>query len=721
MKVLVTGASGFLGGFVVERLLRGGHDVSALVRRSSRAERLSEMGVEIVRGDLSDRDSLDRAVDGVETVIHAAATMSGVAQAFQAGTVEGTRNLLEAAEQANVRRFVHISSIAVLKAKPDKGGAVLEDGPYEEDPARLGLYAQSKLDAERAAVECAGRGRMEVVILRPGILYGPKGKWVLPRLGFAAGANRFLLVGMGGNRLPVCYVDNCAHAAVLAAEKADLDGGAFNIVDDEAFTQIGYLKRIKKDAKPRLKIVRIPYMMWRALGLASGLGLKMLGKANPLAPSHLKACVKRIRYSNEKAKSVLGWRPETGAEEALAETARWLKDSERVSRRADIKALGKPAEGLPPVKACLVGCGVIAETHLEILRTMKNARPLALCDLNQEAAKALAGRFGGLNTYSDMAAMLDAEKPDVLHVLTPPQTHAEYAKLAAKRGCHAYVEKPMAMDAAEARRMADCAERNGVQICVGHNHLFDPTVVKARRIVESGALGEILWVESYYGFNLGENPASRYMLPGGENHWTFGLPGGLYQNLAAHPLCLALELLGPPSAVRAHARYGRVLPAAPTDELRILMETENASGLVTVSLAACPRRQYLNVFGTNMTLHVDLLNKWVIPDGAMRGVPKPIARAMMNMRAGRTVLAGTLAGMFKVIVGKWTPFDGMALLLQEFYGALQRGEPAPVGAEEGVATMEVMDQAWRDIGEESLRWPSEKPSSAEPVAAGPLQ
>ena len=708
MKILLTGASGFLGGHIAELLAAEGHEVRGLVRRTSDTALLDRLGVEVVAGDLKDRDSLRRAVRGVDAVIHAAATMTGPAQEFEHASVKGTRALLSEAVEAGVKRFVHVSSIAVLSARgAGRSGAVGEDAPYEDREAFLGVYAASKIDAERAVIAEGQRSEIDVIVLRPGLLYGPRGKWVLPRMGYALGENLFVLVGMGGNRLPVCYVRNCARAAVLAAEKTEAGSGVFNIVDDEPIRQIEYLKRLKRDVRARLKIMRVPYVAARAIGWASGIGMRLLGRNNPIAASHLIACVKRVTYSSERAKRDLGWQPTASKEEALAETMRGYAERERVSRRADLSVLGRPVAGETPVTACLVGCGVIADAHLRILKRMEHAKVLALCDVNRESALALAKRYGVPRTYSDVAEMIDAETPGVLHILTPPGSHARYAELAAAQGCHVLVEKPMAMDAAEARRMADSAAERGVRLCVDHNHLFDPVVVRARRIIESGALGRILWVDSYYGFNLADNPNSRYTVPGGEAHWTFQLPGGLYQNVAPHPLSLAVEFLGAPTRVHAHARYGRVLPHAPTDELRILLETPSASGLVTVSLAASPREQYLHVIGTRRSLFVDILNKWLVTQGTIRGLPKPISRAVMSLRKGCTIMRTTLGAVPKVLCKKWTPYDGMEVLLREFYTSLQNGTAPPVSVEDGLRVMDIMDEAWRLIGTKSLKWDQE--------------
>ena len=706
MKVLITGASGFLGGHMAELFIDAGHDVRGLVRHTSNTELLESLGAMIVRGDLKDPESLRQAVQDVDAVVHAASTMGGIPQEYTEATVKGTRSLLDAAQEAGVTRFVHISSIAVYKLqKLAEGQEITEEFPYEDREKFLTNYSRSKIEAERAVREFSERSSMQVIVLRPGLLYGPRGDWNLPRMGFPLGKHWYLVVGNGRTPLPVCYVRNCARAAFLAAT-TDVHSGVFNIVDDEVFTQKEYLKRLKKDARPRLKILPFPYLLARAMGWATGLALGLLGRGTPLHRAHLVACHRHMRYCNEKAKQILNWQPETPKEQALTETTQYHARREAISRRANYRLLGTTHADATAKKCCVVGCGMIAREHLKTLKKMKNAQVLALCDASEDAAEELASEYEVPRTYADLEEMLDTEEPDVLHILTPPHTHASYTELAAERKCHVLVEKPMAMNAKEAMRMRDVAADNGVHLCVDHNHLYDRTIVQMRRMVEEGALGRILWVDSYYGFNLGENLASRYMAPGGSQHWTFDLPGGLYQNLIPHPLCLAIELLGQPAEVTAHARYGRVVPHQPTDELRVMLETEEAGGLVTVSLAASPRLQYLTVWGTKMILHVDLLNKWLVCHTTPRGLPKAVGRALTNLRHSWTIFKGTVAGMFKVLTRRWTPYEGIDLVIKEFYSALEDGRQPPVTAQEGVDVMKAMDRAWDSAGPSALKWKS---------------
>ena len=428
MKVLITGASGFLGGHMAELFIEAGHEVRGLTRRTSNTELLENLGVEVVRGDLKDHDSLRRAVEGMDAVVHAASTMGGIPQEYIEATVNGTRALLNAAQEAGVKRFVHISSIGVYKLqKLAEGQEVTEEFPYEDREKFLTNYSRSKIRAERAVKEFSEQSNMQVIILRPGLLYGPRGDWNLSRMGFPLGTNWYLVIGNGRTPLPVCYVRNCAKAAFLAATK-DVHSGVFNVVDDQTFTQKEYLKRLKRDVRPKLKILPFPYLLARAMGWASGIALGLLGRGTPLHPAHLVACHRHMRYCNEKAKQILGWQPEVPQEQGLSETTDHLARRETTSRRADYRLLGNMPSDSTTRKACLVGCGMIAREHLKTLKKMRKVNVVALCDASEEAAKELASEHTIPRTYTDLQEMFDGENPDVLHVLTPPHSHAAYTR-----------------------------------------------------------------------------------------------------------------------------------------------------------------------------------------------------------------------------------------------------------------------------------------------------
>src|SRR5207249_11756320 len=149
----------------------------------------------------------------------------------------------------------------------------------------------------------------------------------------------------------------------------------------------------------------------------------------------------------------------------------------------------------------VVGCGQIADAHLQEIRKIPSARVVAVCDRYPDLARQAAERFGVPGIYSDVARMLAESKPDVVHITTPPQSHAALACQALAAGAHVYVEKPFTVDAAEAAGVFKAARANGRLVCVGHDHLFDPCWEELRRRHASGALGKVVHVDSILGYD----------------------------------------------------------------------------------------------------------------------------------------------------------------------------------------------------------------------------
>jgi nucleoside-diphosphate-sugar epimerase len=226
----VTGGSGFIGGRLIERLVREGWTVRALARSDAAAERVAALGADPVRGDLEDRDALRAGAAGADVVFHAAAHLGewGDRAEFERINVGGTRNAVETARAAGVRRFVHVGTEAGLLAGQPLVN-VNEDAPLRPDSKAA--YSATKAMAEQV-VRTANGDRFETVVVRPRLVWGAGDTTILPALVSAVEKKRFSWIGGGGHRTSTTHVDNVIEGLMLGAKRGR-PGGVYFVTDGE--------------------------------------------------------------------------------------------------------------------------------------------------------------------------------------------------------------------------------------------------------------------------------------------------------------------------------------------------------------------------------------------------------------------------------------------------------------------------------------------------------
>jgi nucleoside-diphosphate-sugar epimerase len=308
MTTLVTGASGSLGRALVTKLLAAGTPLRVFDRR---APETRIAGVDYVVGDLGDSAAVDKAVEGVEIVIHAGAVMRGTWPEHQRGTVEGTRNVVDACRKHGVKQLVHISSMSVIDWASSDERSVNEDAPLEPRPDRRGEYTRAKLEAERIVVAAAQAG-LPCVILRPGQIFGGG----IPLINGAVArkaAGRWLVLGDGKLELPLVYIDDVVQAILAAIDKRVTNGEIIQIIDPETLTQEDVLAAAG-DGTP---VLRVPRGLVFALGKLTELPFALLRKQSPLGSYRLKSALARLHYESDRAAKLLGWRPQVGVREGI--------------------------------------------------------------------------------------------------------------------------------------------------------------------------------------------------------------------------------------------------------------------------------------------------------------------------------------------------------------------------------------------------------------------
>ena len=328
-RILITGATGFIGRRVVQALLdRGFRNLACFARPSrDRSElkavierRPSGAEIEVQEGNLLFAEDCEQATRNTAVIYHLAAgtKAKGFDEAFQ-NSVTTTRTLLDAAlRHGCLKRFVNVSSFAVYtnrnKPQPD---LLDESCPIEEQPELRGeAYCFAKVKQEQLVSEYGQKHGIPFVLVRPGVVYGPGNTGITWRVGSGA-LGIFLHLG-NSNVIPFTYVDNCADAIVLAGLQPGVEGQVFNVVDDDLPTSRQFLRLYKKNVRaltsiplPRA-VSHVLCLVWEKCSAWSG------GKLPPVVNRRAwYAYWKGSTYTNAKLKKLLGWAPRVSTAEGL--------------------------------------------------------------------------------------------------------------------------------------------------------------------------------------------------------------------------------------------------------------------------------------------------------------------------------------------------------------------------------------------------------------------
>lgn len=347
------------------------------------------------------------------------------------------------------------------------------------------------------------------------------------------------------------------------------------------------------------------------------------------------------------------------------------------------------------LRVALLGGGKMALQHAAAVRLCNAAQLVAVVD-PVVSPDELRSRFGAAVTpYSDVAAMLATEKPDVVHVVTPPHTHAALAKACLEAGAHVYVEKPFALTASEAESILQLADTKGLKACAAHQVLFQESAQAYRQYLP--LIGEVRHVESFFSFK----PVRRRTGGGG-----MSTPVDQLIDILPHPVYLLLD--GMPAQGRAELT---ALDVSPEGEVRAVVRRGDALATLVVSLRARPVESYLKVMGTNGSIEADFVIGYVVrlpgPGASAPAVVlKPFSKAWQTGW-------GSFRGLLKLIFRRHKSYPGLAELLERFYASIAGTAPAPMTRADVLDTVRLCEEigmplaaAWRraeDAAEDAFR------------------
>lgn len=327
--LFLTGATGLVGSHVVEEALARGHRVKALVRASSDTRWLDERGVEKVAGDLEDAEALRRGVEGADWVFNCAAKVGdwGSLEEFRRLNVAALKLLLDAASDAKVDRFVHVSSLGVYEGRDHFG----TDETVPTAAEALDGYTRSKVEAEALALSYVQERGLPLTVVRPGFIYGERDRTVLPKLLHSLRTGRFAYFGSGDQALNCIYAKNLVHALFLAAESPAAVGEVFNVTDGPRVSKKQFIGKVAELAGFKSPRRRIPLWLAWTLAILLERRAKRLGSTTPplVNKARYKFLGLNLDFSIEKARRVLGYAPPYTTEAGLEAAIRDLVGSRK--------------------------------------------------------------------------------------------------------------------------------------------------------------------------------------------------------------------------------------------------------------------------------------------------------------------------------------------------------------------------------------------------------
>jgi predicted dehydrogenase len=341
----------------------------------------------------------------------------------------------------------------------------------------------------------------------------------------------------------------------------------------------------------------------------------------------------------------------------------------------------------------IVGCGKIADGHIEEIQKLGCARVLAVCDLEPILAEQLALRYSVPHQYTEFDRMLSDHRLDVIHIATPPHSHLALAQKAAQAGCHVFLEKPLALTATEGRRLIQCLDQTKRKMTINYWYNFEAPALALKEFVAKGDLGDPIHVESYYGYDLTGGFGQAFFSDG--RHWVHQLPGKLFQNIIDHAINKITPFL-PDEPMEVIARAYRRGPSnddrtdGVLDELRVMILGGGMSAYVTFCSHARPVGHFMRVYGTKNTAHIDFALRSISVE-KKQTVPSALGRLLPPFQSSWQALRQATRNVREFAGSRFQFFAGMNRLLSLFYESILHDTPVPIPYREILRVSEIMD------------------------------
>lgn len=349
----------------------------------------------------------------------------------------------------------------------------------------------------------------------------------------------------------------------------------------------------------------------------------------------------------------------------------------------------------------IIGCGKIADQHVEQIQFMKDCSIVGVCDREELMALQLRDRLRTPSHFTEVTELLEKAKPDVVHITTPPQTHYSIARQCLLAGCHVYVEKPFTVTFEEARELISLAESTGLKLTVGHNAQFSHAAQEVRALVADGYLGGMpLHMESYYCYDLSD-PGYAKALLGDPYHWVRSLPGALLQNTISHGISKIAEFLpGDHPEVITMGFTSQVLQSIGeteiVDELRVILRSSAVTAYFTFSSQMRPSLHGLRLYGPKNGLFMDETQQTVIRVPGKRR-KSYLEQFLPQRELAKQYSRASTQNIKKFLRSEFQSGYGMKALIAGFYSAISKNGAPPIPYQEILRTARIMDDIFSQL------------------------
>jgi len=340
------------------------------------------------------------------------------------------------------------------------------------------------------------------------------------------------------------------------------------------------------------------------------------------------------------------------------------------------------------LKIALIGCGNIAQKHIRYICRYVDKSHIAICDRDSLRLEEFAKANGIEKSFTDVGVMLAQFKPDVTHILTPPNTHKDLAVTCLERGSHILIEKPMCLSVQEAEEIIKISQKKKLLVCVDHMRLFDPLLIKARQLLDSGIFGSIVNMNVGYSYDFLQKMNTDSAI-----RWLRDLPGGTFFDVIPHPLCILEEFipgLEVEKSILIQNQEGLIT------ELLAIFRSSSATATLHMSLNVFPLKNYVEFECNKAVIRVDFRN-FLITIRRFYHLPNVVERIIGNLSVAIQIFGNSIGSIFDFLLGRLDSYAGLDYIIEHFYKAITEDRPCPVSAEKAKRLLELTQVIFQDL------------------------